>query len=82
MLRPSKKSLLPPNFTPGILTKFLQLVPPSQELRSFPAEACFLERPSCPEWCFLGQSESPFRVFPCLLNEQFLENNDLFVIGD
>ena len=46
----------------------------------FPDEAWFLERPSCLEWGFLGQSEAPFRVFLCLLSGKLLENNDLFAI--
>ena len=33
-----------------------------------------------PEWCFLGQSEAPSRVFPCHLSGKILENNDLFAV--
>ncbi len=39
-----------------------------------------MERPSCPEGCFLGQSEASFRVFFVSAERKKLENNDLFVI--
>ena len=67
MLLPSKKSLLPPDFTPAILAEFPQPVTLHRNFavfrHAFPDEAWFMERPSCPEGCFLGQSEAPFRVF-------------------
>ncbi len=84
MLLPSKKSLLPPDLTLAILAEFPQPVPLHRNFavfhHAFPDEAWFLERPSCSEWCFLGQSEAPFRVFPRLLSRKLLENNDLFAI--
>ena len=67
MLLPSKKSLLPPDFTPAILAEFPQPVTLHRNFavfrHAFPDEAWFMERPSCPEGCFLGQSEASFWVF-------------------
>ena len=86
MLLPSKKSLLPPDFTLAILAEFLQPVTLHRNFavfrHAFPDEAWFMERPSCPEGGFLGQSDASFRVFLCLLSGKNLENNDLFVIPE
>jgi len=84
MLLLSKKSLLPPDFTPAILAEFPQPVTLHRNFavfcHAFPDKACFMGRPHAQRGASLGNQRPLFGYFSCLLSGKNLENNDLFAI--
>ncbi len=84
MLLPSKKSLLPPDFTPAILAEFPQPVTLHRNFAVF--AMLFQMRPGlwrglhAQRGASLGNQRHLFGCFSCLLSGKNLENNDLFVI--